>query len=69
MSTNFDVACYDCEVSHHLGQRMANSCSFGYGTGDVKGAAQAAEFIHDHLGHTLVILETDQVPEWFDIAF
>jgi len=65
MSTDFDVACHTCKKRKHLGQRMAMTFSFGFGSNDVSGASEASEFICNHLGHDLRIYDVENVPPGF----
>ena len=59
MSTDFSVACHTCRVVMHLGQRMADTYSFGFGSSDEDGAAIVAFYIHEHLSHDLRIHECE----------
>lgn len=64
MSTDFELVCNTCKWRTHLGQRMASVFSFGYGSNDVKGAAEVAETIVGHLGHDLRIFESEDGPQY-----
>ena len=67
MSTDFNVVDDEEKTFWHLGQRMSTTYSFGYGSKDQDGAANAAEMIVDHLrlGKSLRIVLTDDIPEGY----
>ena len=49
MSTDYDAACFTCRRVHHIGQRMASTYSFGWGSHDAEGRAQVWEWLTRHL--------------------
>ena len=61
MSTDWNVVCGTCNVRQHLGQHMAARNSFGFGPQDEEGRRWAADFIEEHLGHDLRILDSEAV--------
>jgi hypothetical protein len=67
MSTDFNVVDDDKKTFWHLGQRMATTYSFGFGSTDHEGASNAAERIADRLqpGKSLRIVLTDDIPEGY----
>lgn len=72
MSTDYSIGCLECEVFCHLGQRMANMHSFGYGSNDVEGRLSVWVFIDEHVGHSeLVVSITDKFCEdgWNSINY
>lgn len=60
MSIDFDAACFLCREITHLGQIMADTPSFGYGSNDLKGSNTAAAFVLEHasLGHEVRVLHS-----------
>ena len=67
MSTDFNVVDDEKKTYWHLGQRMSTVYSFGFGSTDHEGAANAAEMITDRLrpGKSLRIVLTDDIPEGY----
>jgi hypothetical protein len=65
MSTDYSVVCDTCKEYRHLGQRMASTYSFGYGSKDRETPTEIMEWIAGHAdqGHKLTILWSDAVPE------
>jgi hypothetical protein len=59
VSTDFDVVCDKHAQYRHLGQRMGTTYSFGYGRNDVETQGVIAEWIIDHLGCGLRIVNSD----------
>ncbi len=49
MSTDWNVVCDKCKKVRHLGQRMAMTCSFGFGSNDTEGHKEVAEWVSLHL--------------------
>lgn len=68
MSTDWQVLCDDCKQSTHLGQRFSCGPCFGFGSDDANGRLFAAEFISEHLGHCLRIVDIDGIPENYEDA-
>lgn len=69
MSVDYQVYCVTCKKARHLGQRMAATFSFGYGSNDRETPPKIMEWIGDHIDcdHELRILWTDDVPD--DVEF
>lgn len=66
MSTDFDVVCDRCRKVRHLGQRMAVDISFGFGSNDLRGSADAALWVYRHLtecGPLRVVLSSTEFSE------
>lgn len=49
MSTDFDVVCDTCGKTRHLGQSMGGTYSFGFGSKDLEGSRDTAEWVIQHL--------------------
>ncbi len=65
MSTDFNVVNHTNKTWWHLGQRMAITYSFGYGSRDLHGASSAGRLIEAHLGNDLRIVEVDSIPDGY----
>lgn len=65
MSTDFNVVNYTNKTWWHLGQRMATTYSFGYGSKDSHGASNASNLIVKYLGDELGIVDTDNIPDGY----
>lgn len=65
MSTDWSVLDDEAKEYRHLGQRFTTGCCFGYGSNDVEGRADAAQWISERLdyGKSLRIVLTDDIPE------
>lgn len=67
MSTDYNVACRKCKVTHHFGQVMAGQFSVGWGSGDKEGANTIMKFLDKHMFHDKDILnvfinESENIP-------
>lgn len=67
MSMDFDAVCFRCRKYQHLGQDMGCRCSFGYGSNDLEGANEAADFALAHATFCgpVMIMNANDVPEHF----
>ena len=63
MSTDYNVVNHTKKTWWHLGQMMATTYSFGFGSLDLKGRSVVALLIDENLGDDLRIVETDSIPD------
>ena len=68
MSTDYSVICISCEESSHLGQRMAMTYSFGYGSKDITTPPKIMEWIAGHVdnGHNVKVVNSEDTPTSFE---
>ncbi|MEK7178596.1 MAG: hypothetical protein AAB721_03000 [Patescibacteria group bacterium] len=61
MSTDYNAACYTCRREIHLGQRMADLGSFGFGIADHATIRRQWVWLLEHLqaGHDVRIVESE----------
>lgn len=67
MSLDFEAVCFRCRKYQHLGQDMGCRRSFGYGSNDLEGANEAADFALAHATFCgpIMIMDGNDVPEHF----
>lgn len=79
MSTDFAAVCHTCRLTLHLGQRMADVYSFGYGSNDKEGADFVLRWLERHAcgwwegatffpAHDVRVMVSDNAPEDYERA-